>query len=83
MFDASYPGHLIRRFNGWPIRESNMALLSGRKYSWIVIIWAIIGLVVAWERSYLTLFLVKIVFSALLAIFLWPLVLLGINLHIH
>ena len=60
-----------------------MALLSGRKYSWIVAIWIIIGLIVAWERTYLTLFLVEIVVSALLAIFLWPLVLLGISMHLH
>jgi hypothetical protein len=60
-----------------------MAIFSRRRYSWLYIIWVIIGLVVAWERSYITVYLVKLVLSALLAIFLWPLVLLGISLHIH
>ncbi|HTZ93290.1 MAG TPA: hypothetical protein VMB74_12905 [Streptosporangiaceae bacterium] len=60
-----------------------MAIFSRRRYSWLFIIWVIIGLVVAWERSYITIYLVKLVLSALLAIFLWPLVLLGISLHIH
>jgi len=60
-----------------------MAMFSRRRYSWLFIIWVIIGLVVAWERAYITVYLVKVVLSALLAIFLWPLVLLGISLHIH
>jgi hypothetical protein len=60
-----------------------MAMFSRRRYSWLFIIWVIIGLVVAWERSYITVHVVKLVLSALLAIFLWPLVLLGISLHIH
>jgi len=60
-----------------------MAMFSRRRYSWLFIIWVIIGLVVAWERAYITVYLVKLVLSALLAIFLWPLVLLGISLHIH
>ncbi len=60
-----------------------MAILSGRRYSWLFIIWVIVGLVVAWTHSYITVYLLKLVLSALLTIFLWPLVLLGINLHIH
>jgi len=60
-----------------------MAILSGRRYSWLFIIWVIVGLVVAWTHSYITVVLLKLVLSALLAIFLWPLVLLGISLHIH
>jgi hypothetical protein len=60
-----------------------MAILKGRRYSWLFIIWVLIGIVVAWERTYLTVFLLKLVLSALLAIFLWPLVLLGISLHVH
>jgi hypothetical protein len=54
-----------------------------RRHSWLFIIWVIIGLVVAWERTYITLFVIKVVLAALLAIFLWPLVLLGVSLHIH
>jgi hypothetical protein len=60
-----------------------MAIFSGRRYSWFFIVWVLIGLVVAWERSYITVELLKLVLSALLAIFLWPLVLLGVSLHIH
>jgi hypothetical protein len=60
-----------------------MAIFSRRRYSWLYIIWVLIGIVVAWERSYITVYLLKLVLSALLAIFLWPLVLLGVSLHIH
>ena len=60
-----------------------MAIFSGRKYSWVTVIWVLVGIVVAWERSYLTVAFLKLVLSALLAIFLWPLVLLGVSLHIH
>jgi hypothetical protein len=66
------------------IGVKNMAIFSRRgRYSWLFIIWVIIGIVIAWGHSYITVYLVKLVLSALLAIFLWPLVLLGISLHIH
>jgi len=39
--------------------------------------------VVAWEKHYITVSLLKGVLSALLAILLWWLALLGVNLHIH
>ncbi|HEY5357847.1 MAG TPA: hypothetical protein VIJ82_09180 [Streptosporangiaceae bacterium] len=45
-------------------------------------IYIIIGIVVAWERGYITLALLKAVLSAILAILLWWLVLLGVNLHV-
>jgi hypothetical protein len=57
-----------------------MAIFSRR---WFIVIWVIVGLVVAWTHSYITVFLLKLVLSALLAVFLWPLVLLGVSLHIH
>ena len=60
-----------------------MAILSDRRYHWVWVIWVIVGLVLAWTHSYLTLALLKVAFSALLAIVLWPLVLLGVSLHIH
>lgn len=59
-----------------------MAGLS-RRHSWLFIIWVVVGLVVAWERSYITLKIVEIVLSAVLTTLLWPLVLIGVNLHIH
>ncbi len=61
-----------------------MAIFSRRgKYSWLFVVWVIIGIVIAWERAYLAADVLKLALSALLAIFLWPLVLLGISLHIH
>jgi hypothetical protein len=60
-----------------------MAVLGRGKYSWLFVIWIIIGIIVAFEKHYITVYLLKLVLSALLAIFLWPLVLLGISLHIH
>jgi hypothetical protein len=54
-----------------------------RPIGWVFIIYIIIGIIVAWARGYLHLWLLKAIASALLAIFLWWLPLLGINLHIH
>jgi hypothetical protein len=39
--------------------------------------------VVAWKHGYIFLTLLKTLASALLAVFLWWLVLLGVNLHVH
>lgn len=60
-----------------------MAILSGRRYSWLLIVWVIVGLVIAWTHTYITLHVIKIALSALLSVFLWPLVLVGVNLHVH
>jgi uncharacterized membrane protein len=46
-------------------------------------IYIIVGFVVAWNRGYLTLGLLKTVLSAILAVLLWFLVLLGVNMHVH
>ncbi len=54
-----------------------------RRYSLIVLVYIIIGLIIAWEKGYITVALLKGVLSALLAIVLWWLVLLGVSLHIH
>jgi hypothetical protein len=54
-----------------------------RPVSIVFIIYVIIGIVVAWTQSYITIGLVKGVLSALLAIFLWFLPLLGVSLHLH
>jgi hypothetical protein len=54
-----------------------------RPISLVVVIYVIIGLVIAWEKHYITVGLLKGVLSALLAIFLWWLPLLGVSLHIH
>lgn len=49
----------------------------------LVFVYIVIGVFVAWDRSYVTLAWLKTLASALLAIFLWWLVLLGVNLHVH
>ena len=49
----------------------------------LLLIYLIIGVFVAWKHDYLTLAVIKILASALLAIVLWFLILLGVNLHIH
>jgi predicted PurR-regulated permease PerM len=53
-----------------------------RNVSLLFVVWIIVGIVVAASRNYLTASLLRLVLSALLAIVLWPLVLLGINLHL-
>jgi hypothetical protein len=50
--------------------------------SLIGLIYILIGIFVAWDHDYITIGLLKRVLSALLAIFLWFLVLLGVNLHV-
>jgi len=49
----------------------------------ILLVYLIIGVIVAWSRGYLDLSLLKAIGSAILAILLWWLPLLGISLHIH
>jgi hypothetical protein len=49
----------------------------------VYLVYIIIGIIIAWDRGYIGLALLKAVASALLAILLWWLVLLGVNLHIH
>jgi hypothetical protein len=46
------------------------------------LIYVLVGIYVAWVHDYITIDLLRRIGSALLAIFLWVLVLLGINLHI-
>jgi len=49
----------------------------------VFLIYIIIGIVVAWTQGYLTIGLIKGILSAILAIFLWFLPLLGVSLHLH
>ncbi|HUZ26677.1 MAG TPA: hypothetical protein VMV07_23235 [Streptosporangiaceae bacterium] len=48
----------------------------------IVLLYIIIGVIVAIDRHYITVALLKALLSAILAVLLWWLVLLGVNLHI-
>ena len=55
-----------------------------RTIRWLIIaLYIIIGIVIAWDHGYLGLGWLRSVGSALLAIFAWWLILLGVNLHIH
>jgi hypothetical protein len=54
----------------------------GRNVSLVLAVYILIGIVVAYDRNYLTSRLLKQLVSALLAIFLWFLLLLGVDLHV-
>ena len=50
----------------------------------LALIWVIVGVALAAQKHYLQHFGTwRAVLSAVLAVLLWPLLLLGINLHIH
>lgn len=51
--------------------------------SLIGLIYIVVGIVIAVSKHYITVALLKALASALLAILLWWLLLLGIDLHIH
>ncbi len=52
--------------------------------SWLVVLYLVVGGIVAGAHHYWTnIQTFKAVVSALLATVLWPLILLGVNLHIH
>ena len=53
-----------------------------RRFSLLGLIYVLVGIYVAWADNYIGIRLIKLVLSALLAIFLWPLVLLGVDLTI-
>jgi hypothetical protein len=50
---------------------------------WVFVIYILIGIFVAWAKGYLHLAILKAILSAVLAVFLWWLALLGISLHVH
>ena len=45
-------------------------------------VYVLVGIVLAYDRDYITTRLLKAVLSALLAVFLWFLLLLGVDLHV-
>jgi ABC-type anion transport system duplicated permease subunit len=52
--------------------------------SFLTVVWIVIGVIVAYSHDYFkNLETVKQIASALLAVILWPLLLIGINLHIR
>ena len=59
---------------------------AGRRYgvSWLVVIYLVAGGIVAATHHYWSnLNTLKAIISAILATLLWPLLLVGVNLHIH
>ena len=54
-----------------------------RRFSLLGLIYVLVGIYVAFANDYITVRIIKLVLSALLAIFLWPLVLLDVDLHIR
>jgi hypothetical protein len=54
-----------------------------RRFSLLGLIYVLVGIYVAFANDYIGIRLIKLVLSALLAIFLWPLVLLGVDLRIN
>ena len=54
-----------------------------RRFSLLGLIYILVGIYVAFAYDYIGVRLIKLVLSALLATFLWPLVLLGVDLHIR
>jgi hypothetical protein len=53
-----------------------------RRFSLLGLIYVLVGIYIAFAYDYIGIQLVKRILSVLLAIFLWPLVLLGVDLHI-
>ncbi|GIH71202.1 MULTISPECIES: hypothetical protein [Sphaerimonospora] len=53
-----------------------------RLSSFLLLVYLLVGVYVAWVHHYLTPALLKQVAQALLAIFLWFLILLGVDLHV-
>jgi hypothetical protein len=58
-------------------------MATRRFFNLIVLIYLIVGIYVAWTKHYITVNLLKNVLSALLAIVLWFLVLLHVDLHVR
>ena len=54
-----------------------------RRFSLLGLIYVLVGIYIAFAEDYIGIRLIKLVLSALLAIFLWPLVLLGVDLRIN
>jgi hypothetical protein len=64
--------------------ETESAGMSRRWFSRLIcFVYVVVGGFVAWDHGYINLAWLRTIGSALLAILLWWLVLLGVNLHIH
>lgn len=86
---GEHSGLCSRRLYGVDRRRVSGLRSTGRLFfvfrsRLLVLIWVIVGVAVAARKHYLDHFGTwRLVLSAILAILLWPLLLLGINLHVH
>jgi Na+(H+)/acetate symporter ActP len=79
MFGRPFSGDLVAP--GDSFEETELGTMFRSRWVWVI--WVIVGLVVAWEHIYITVRFLEGLASALLAVVLWPLVLLGVNLRVH
>jgi hypothetical protein len=57
--------------------------MSGRLFRFIIVtMYFLVGIVIAWDHGYLGVAWLRTLASVVLAIFLWWLILLGVNLHV-
>ena len=57
--------------------------MSGRLFRFIVVaLYFLVGIVIAWDHGYLGVAWLRTLASVVLAIFLWWLIPLGVNLHV-
>ena len=56
--------------------------MARHRFHWLFVIWVVIGLVIAWTHAYITVAVLKVALSAALGVLLWPLLLLGVSLHV-
>jgi len=54
-----------------------------RRFGPLFLIYVGIGVYIAWTHHYLDVHVLKIILQALLAIFLWFLIVLGVDLHVR
>jgi hypothetical protein len=66
-----------------PSRTETVAMSAKWVRNFLILLYFIVGGFVAWEHGYLGVGWLRTVGSGLLAILLWFLVPLGVNLHIH
>ena len=57
--------------------------MNRRRFGLLGLLYILVGIYIAFAENYIGIRLIKLVLSALLAIFLWPLVLLGVDLRIN
>lgn len=49
----------------------------------LILIYIVVGIIIAVSKHYITIGWLKVIASGLLAVLLWWLTLLGVNLHLH